>query len=206
MRREPAMTRLPAWHPAAFARRRDVLAARARITRAVRAWFDAAGFTEVDTPALQVCPGMEPHLQPFVTELVAPEGLRRTRYLHTSPEFAMKQLLVAGMDRIYQLCHVFRNAERAATHAPEFAMLEWYRAGAGLADLVADCASLLRVACAAAGTDRLAWRGRVCDPAAEPEVLPVAVAFRRHCGIDLLATAPDPHAPDIEAVQWLPVE
>jgi lysyl-tRNA synthetase class 2 len=197
MRGEPAMSRLPPWNPAVFAARRPYLEARARIAGAIRAWFDAAGFVEVETPALQLSPGMEPHLKAFSTMLQTPEGERTLRHLHTSPEFAMKKLLVAGMTRIYQLAHVFRNAERGATHAPEFAMLEWYRAGGGLADLVQDCAALLRAACAAAGSGTLSFRGRVCDPFVPFEILPVADAFRRHCGFDLLATAPDPADPDL---------
>jgi lysyl-tRNA synthetase class 2 len=76
-------------------------------------------------------------------------------------------------------------------------MLEWYRAGAGYTTLMADCAALLRLACRLAGTVDLAFRGHSCDPAAEPEILSVAAAFERHCGIDLLATAPDPAHPDL---------
>ncbi len=96
--------------------------------------FRGAGFVEVDTPALQVSPGLEPHLKAFATELHDPrDGRTLRRYLHTSPEFAMKKLLAAGMPRIWQLAHVFRDGERSATHHPEFSMLEWYRAGAVVA-------------------------------------------------------------------------
>jgi lysyl-tRNA synthetase class 2 len=184
------------WHPDAFATRRPFLEGRARIMGAVRTWFAEAGFVEVDTPALQVSPGLEPHLKAFATLLETPEGETLQRYLHTSPEFAMKKLLAAGMERIYQLGHVFRNGERAGTHSPEFTMLEWYRAGADYTRLMGDCAALLRLACATAGTAELIFRDRRCDPATEPELLTVAAAFERHCGIDLLATAPDPARPD----------
>src|SRR5271170_1299510 len=119
------------WLPERFARQRPFLLGRARILAALRRWFAEAGFTEVDTPALQVSPGLEPHLKAFATLLETPEGEKRTRYLHTSPEFTMKKLLAAGMERIYQLGHVFRNGERAGTHSPEFTMLEWYRVGSG---------------------------------------------------------------------------
>ncbi|HLY57549.1 MAG TPA: EF-P lysine aminoacylase EpmA [Stellaceae bacterium] len=191
------MNGLPAWHPESLGHRRRFLDARARITSAVRDWFAGEGFTEVDTPALQVSPCMEPHLQAFATMLETPEGERVPRYLHTSPEFAMKKLLVGGMERIYQLGHVFRNRERAAAHAPEFTMLEWYRAGAPLAALVDDCAALLWLACTAAGTSTLAFGEHACDPTAPVEILTVAEAFQLHCGIDLLATAPDPAQPDL---------
>jgi elongation factor P--(R)-beta-lysine ligase len=176
------------WQPERFAVRRPFLEARARIVKALRRWFDAAGFIEVDTPALQISPGLEPHLKAFATWLETPEGEKRLRYLHTSPEFTMKKLLVAGMDRIYQLGHVFRNGERAGTHSPEFTMAEWYRAGAPYQALMADCAALLQVAARAAGTVEFRFRGRVCDPFRPYEILTVPDAFHRYCGIDLLAT------------------
>ncbi len=187
----------PFWDPAAHARRRPYLAARARVLGALRALFDAQGFNEVETPALQVSPGLEVHLRAFATELNEPfgQGTRRM-YLHTSPEFAMKKLLAAGEEKIFQFARVFRDGERGPTHHPEFAMLEWYRAGASLADLASDCAAILAAAQSAAGGGPLRWRGATCDGNAEIEVLSVAQAFGKFCGIDILATAPDPAAPD----------
>jgi lysyl-tRNA synthetase class 2 len=187
----------PWWRPDRFALRRAYLERRAALTQATRAFFAEQGFVEVETPALQVSPGLEPHLVAFATDLVAPGGARRRLYLHTSPEFAMKKLLVAGLPRIFQLARVFRNAERASTHHPEFTMLEWYRAGQDYNALMSDCEALLR-AVAAQGVDRLLWRGHDCDPAAPCERLTVAEAFRRHTGIDILATAPDPRAPSLD--------
>ncbi len=198
----------PWWRPDVHGRRRPYLRARAGIAAALRRWFDGHGFIEVDTPALQVSPGLEPHLQAFATELrgagagteAGPVGRRRL-YLHTSPEYAMKKLLAAGWPRIFQLAHAFRNGERGTTHHPEFTMLEWYRAGAGYHDLIADCRGLLQAALAAAsalaGRTRLTWRGLEADPFAPWPVVTVAEAFRRWAGIDLLATAPDPAAPDV---------
>lgn len=193
--------RAPWWRPDVYARKRHHVEARARVVAALRAAFAARGFVEVDTPALQVSPGMEPHLQAFETELRGPHPDHRRRlYLHTSPEFAMKKLLVAGVPRIYQLAHTFRNGERSSTHHPEFTMLEWYRAGEGLEALIDDCRALLQAALAAAGRPGLTWRGGTCDPHADWQVLTVAEAFDRHAGIDLLATAPDPAAPSVDAL------
>jgi lysyl-tRNA synthetase class 2 len=197
MQAGPGVSGIPAWEPAGFAARRPHLVARARIMRSFRDWFDGAGFTEVDTPALQVSPGMEPHLKAFSTLLETPEGERQIRHLHTSPEFAMKKLLVAGMERIYQLAHVFRNGERSRTHSPEFTMLEWYRAGSGTEALIDDATALLRLACATSGAAQLRFGDRRCDPFARPEILTVADAFQQYCAIDLLATAPDPTDPDL---------
>jgi lysyl-tRNA synthetase class 2 len=192
------MARTPWWRPDRHEARRANLAARARIMRALRDWFHAEGFVEVETPALQVSPGLEPHLVAFATELRAPGGVAATMRLHTSPEFAMKKLLAAGETRIFQLARVFRNAERSATHHPEFTMLEWYRAGTDYRALMDDCAAILRVVADAARVDALRWRDARCDPRATPERLSVADAFRRDAGIDLLATAPDPRAPALD--------
>src|SRR5436309_11305126 len=187
----------PWWRPDRFALRHDKLMARSRVLAAVREFFGESGFVEVETPALQVSPGLEPHLRAFgVVPHVLFEGKAQPRFLHTSPEFAMKKLLAAGLPRIWQLAHVFRDEERSATHHPEFSMLEWYRAGAGYEMLMADCEALLRRAQRAAGTAVLTWQGATADANQPFERLSVADAFKRHCGIDLLATAPDPGRPD----------
>ncbi|HEY3912621.1 MAG TPA: EF-P lysine aminoacylase EpmA [Stellaceae bacterium] len=185
------------WRPERFVGRRGRLQQRGRMLSAVREFFAARDFVEVDTPALQVSPGLEPHLQAFATDFADPRnGRTARRYLHTSPEFAMKKLLVAGMPRIWQLAHVFRNGERGAAHHPEFSMLEWYRAGASWRELIPDCTRLLRACQEAAGATALTWRGKAADARLPWCQISVADAFRQHCGIDLLATAPDPLRPD----------
>ena len=186
------------WRPDRFARKREHLAARSRITAATRAFFAARDFAEVETPALQVSPGLEPHLMAFATSLDEPGEETRTRYLHTSPEFAMKKLLVAGVPRLFQLARVFRNGERGVTHHPEFTMLEWYRTHASYRDLMDDCEALLGDALRAAGGSAFRWRGRSADPTGPWQRLSVVEAFQRWCGIDVLATAPDPERPSLE--------
>lgn len=169
--------------------------------RALRQVFDEMGFVEVDTPALQISPGMEPHLQSFQTELVGPHPDDRCRlHLHTSPEFAMKKLLVAGEPKIYQLAHVFRNGERSQTHSPEFTMLEWYRAGEGYRLLIDDCIRLVRAAAMATNRPLFERSGMVCDPFQPWQILTVADAFHNHAGIDLLACYDGSHEPDPTAL------
>jgi lysyl-tRNA synthetase class 2 len=185
----------PWWDRDAHADRRPFLLARGRIQGAVRAWFGAQGFVEVEAGALQVSPGNETHLHAFATELVDPDGARRPLYLHTSPEFACKKLLAAGEERIFTFAPVFRNRERGSLHHPVFTMLEWYRAGEPYERLMEDCALLLRIAAEAAGSPTLRYGRRAADPLAPPERLTVAEAFGRHAGIDLLATLGD-CAPD----------
>jgi lysyl-tRNA synthetase class 2 len=153
---------------------------------ALREWFGAQGFVEVEPAALQFSPGNETHLHGFSTELIAGDGARAPAYLHTSPEFAMKKLLAAGETRIFALPRVFRNRERTALHAPEFTMLEWYRVGEGLDALMRDCSAVVRVAAEAAAATQFRFRGREADPFAEPERLSVREAFLRHAGVDVL--------------------
>lgn len=178
----------PWWTPHVHADRRPFLMARGRITEAVRRWFRAQDFVEVETAALQVSPGNETHLHAFSTELQDPAGARAQVYLHTSPEFACKRLLAAGEHNIFTFARVFRNRERGALHHPEFTMLEWYRAQAPYERLMDDCAALLAVAAEAAGTRRFFFRDRSCDPRTEPDRVSVASAFDRFAGVDLLST------------------
>ncbi len=189
----------PFWAPHVHADRRPALLARGRIVAALRAWFAARDFIEVETGALQVSPGNETHLHAFATTLAAPGGTSSRLYLRTSPEFACKKLLAAGERRIVEFAKVFRNRERGALHHPEFTLVEWYRAGEPYGTLMADCAAILAVAAEAAGTKHLSFRGRSADAFAEPERLTVAEAFMRFAGIDLLATLPGGEA-DREAL------
>src|SRR6185437_11965505 len=120
--------RPPFWNPSAYADRRPFLLARGRITAALRTWFAARDFIEVETATLQVSPGNETHLHAFASDLIGPGGERKTLYLRTSPELACKKLLSAGEKRIFDFARVFRNRERGPLHHPEFTLLEWYRA------------------------------------------------------------------------------
>jgi len=117
---------------------------RGRVIRAIRAFFDAQAFEEVETPLLVAAPGMEPYLDVFETRLATPRGVASRAFLTTSPEYAMKKLLVAGLPRIYQICKSFRNGEEISRgHNPEFTILEWYRAHADYQAIMADCERLL---------------------------------------------------------------
>src|SRR4029077_2362103 len=125
--------------------RSPALIQRGRIKAAARAWFEGQGFTEVECGALAVSPGNEAHLHAFATEAIETGGARRTLYLHTSPEFASKKLLAAGETRIFDFARVFRNRERGILHAPEFTMLEWYRANEDYDTVIADSVGLVRL-------------------------------------------------------------
>lgn len=198
----------PWWHPELYARRRPNLLLRQAALAALRSGFAGLGFVEVETPALQVSPGLEPHLKAFATQLENPDGSTRLLYLHTSPEFAMKKLLAAGESRLFQLAPVFRNGERATTHHPAFLMLEWYRAStddgkpADYRAIMQDCETLLRGIALATGQSVLRWQDWTADVMQPWQYLTVHEAFQRFAGLDLAACiGADPLQPDLAAMR-----
>jgi len=119
-------------------RRRDAALA------ALRAFFRGRGFLEVDTPMLVPGPGLEPHIDPLeVMVRTSLDGAPTKRWLHTSPELALKRVMAEGAERVFQVARVFRDGERTLRHLPEFTMVEWYRAREGLSALVEDVRLLL---------------------------------------------------------------
>lgn len=176
------------WHPDKFDQRREALKLRGQGIRALRSFFDARGFSEVETPVLQVMGSADPHIHAFETQAINPDLTKGALMgLHTSPEIAMKKLLVAGAGDIYQICKVFRNGEGSSWHACEFTMLEWYRVGADYTALMDDCAALLQEVAQACDVKAYRKGEVVCDPFLELERLSVAEAFERYAGIDLWA-------------------
>jgi len=117
------------------------LRARARILEEIRRFFRVRRFLEVDPPAAQRYPNIDPHIFPVRFE--GPAGDAAGFFLHTSPEPAMKKLLAAGSGDIFFLGKVYRDREGSPLHAPEFTMLEWYRAGGGAGDLMRDVEELV---------------------------------------------------------------
>jgi elongation factor P--(R)-beta-lysine ligase len=180
----------PFWNLGRYGERRGWLVARAGVSTFVRRWFAIKGFIEVQPAALQASPGNETHLHGFKTALILPDGSLHDAYLHTSPEFAMKKLLAAGERQIFALTSVFRNRERTALHAPEFVMLEWYRAYTPLERLIEDCVAVVALAAHIAGTKGFVYRGREANPFDPPERLTVRDAFRRYAGVDIYDSLP----------------
>jgi lysyl-tRNA synthetase class 2 len=193
----------PWFSPGRHQDRRGFLLARNGIITAVRRWFARRRFLEVDVPALALSPGNEAHLHAFSTDLIANDGTRHRRYLHTSPEFACKKLLAAGETRIFSLGHVFRNRERTPTHAPEFTMLEWYRANAAYRAIIEDTLALVRLAAESSGHSLWHWRERTCEVHAEAEWLTVNAAFKKYADVDLLETLRADGTPDRDALAAL---
>ncbi len=157
------------WRPtatvAALRRRADAL-------RFTREFFASRGVLEVETPAMVNAAVSDINLGSVRTQV---PGRDAPMFLHTSPEYAMKRLLAAGSGDIYQVCHVYRGAERGRQHNPEFTMLEWYRLGFSLDDLMDEVAALVRgLLGAELPVEKMSYREAVV----------------RHCGLDPL-DAPD---------------
>lgn len=93
----------------------------------IRNYFTEQGFLDVLTPPAVENPGMEVHIHPFQLHSVHKNKLRPL-YLHTSPEFCMKELLSEGLDKIFTISYCFRDEPDSPIHRSQFVMLEWYRA------------------------------------------------------------------------------
>jgi lysyl-tRNA synthetase class 2 len=160
------------WRPTAPP---GALRARAAMLARIRAHFAAAGVLEVETPTLSRGAVTDVHLASVPAEVA---GLGRM-YLHTSPEYAMKRLLAAGIGDCYQVCRVYRDGEAGRWHNPEFTLVEWYRVGLDAAALMDDVEALVRHALAPhrelAPFERVTYRE----------------AVRRHGGVDPLAARPE---------------
>ncbi|MDR0781656.1 MAG: EF-P lysine aminoacylase GenX [Pseudomonadales bacterium] len=156
------------WRPTASL---AALAARDDLNRLIRNFFQRRAVLEVETPLMSRGSGTDPQLAPIVARYgVGPGSVGEPRYLQTSPEFAMKRLLAAGSGPIYQLGKAFRDGESGPRHNPEFTLLEWYRPGFTLEQLMEEVAALVREALALAA-----------DPIAR---VSYAALFQREFGLD----------------------
>lgn len=151
------------WRPAASL---DMLRRRAALLGRIRAFFEARGVLEVDTPLLGPAPSSDPQQQ--CLEVTLPGGARR--FLQPSPEYAMKRLLAAGSGCIYQICKAFRAGEEGPRHRTEFTLVEWYRVGFDYRALIDEVAAL------------------VCGLLGRPpaQTFSYGELFERHAGLDPL--------------------
>lgn len=147
---------------------------RAAMLEQARSFFRSRGVLEVDTPALSRFTTSDPNID----SLRVAGPLEATRYLQTSPESFMKRLLADGYPDIYAICRVFRDGESGSLHQPEFTMVEWYRHGFGLGEMIDETVAF------------------IADVLQRPELtdtvrLEYVTAFRRFAGIDPLTASLD---------------
>lgn len=161
------------WRPGAGL---DALRARAAMLADLRRYFAQAGVLEVETPLVGSTAGTDPALEPLMvryTGPVYPQGAKL--YLQTSPEFGMKRLLAAGSGPIYQICKAFRDGEAGRLHNPEFSLLEWYRPGFDLVQLMDELAGVVRMA--------------LLQPDLESVRISYADLFASMLGVDVVASS-----------------
>jgi lysyl-tRNA synthetase class 2 len=134
-------SKVPDWKPSCSL---EAIKARAEVYASIRAFFYSHDILEVETPLLSKSTATDPFLDSIQVNLSISTGLPAQAYfLHTSPEFPMKRLLASGSGPIYQLCKTFRNAETGHRHNPEFTMLEWYRPGFDMNQLMLEVNELV---------------------------------------------------------------
>ncbi len=166
---------------------------REKVIDGIRNFFKTQNFREVETPSLVQRPSTETYLEFFDTELAMADGQKRTGYLITSPEYAMKKLLAAGVGNMFQICKSFRNTEGLSSrHNPEFLILEWYRVNADYTDIMNDCEDLLLELLHSVQelrhlpvSDELRYQGQNFNLAKPWVRLSVPDAFQKFAGIDL---------------------
>ena len=170
-------------------RRLKAIRVRTQVEASIREFFLTRDFLETRTPLLVSSPGMETHIRPFAVERLQHFGSGKT-YLPTSPEFAMKRLLVGGLERIFQICSAFREEPRSVTHHPEFTILEWYRAYAGYEDIMRDTEELFEfVAIKLFGKPSLQFASKEISVKAPWPRLKVRDLFLEKVGIELVKCA-----------------
>lgn len=177
--------RQPPSQPLSYARRVAVWDAALSV---VRAHLRGEGLREVSTPVRVVAPAIEPYIDP----IAAPPG-----FLATSPELAMKRLLARGSGPIFQVSHVFRQAERGDRHSEEFHLLEWYRLGGELRALEADVEAIVAAVFVAVGR----------EPPGRWIRADFFALFEQHCGVTLRGDEDDAElharlAPQLRAGVW----
>ena len=151
---------------------------RAKIIQAIRSFFVDRDYLEVETPIRISAPAPEAHID-------AVESGKR--FLQTSPELCMKQLLAAGTRRIFQICKCFRQGERGRLHLPEMTLLEWYRAESDYLGLMNECEDLINTVAGTVGSDEgtLFYQGRNIELAPPWPRISVSEAFEKWSSISL---------------------
>lgn len=170
---------------------------RAALIQALRRFFIINGYLEVDTPIRIPALAPEAYIEP------EPAG---DWFLQTSPELCMKRLLASGIPKLFQICKCFRKNERGRRHLPEFAMLEWYRAGIDYHALMTECEELfgslakkfgrdccVRVGGQKVGLERPWERLRVADAFGRHAPVSVIEALRTNCFDEMLVHHVEPY-------------
>jgi lysyl-tRNA synthetase class 2 len=168
---------------------KEIFWKRAKIIRAIRDFFWQKDFLEVETPEAVGLPGQEPYLEIFDTEVRDDRGKNFSASLITSPEYAMKKLLAAGYQNIFQITKAFRNNESfGGAHNPEFTILEWYRQNASYVNIMKDTEELVCHVLTELGLPKIIeYQGTKIDFSAPWERITVAEAMKKYADVENLS-------------------
>jgi len=159
---------------------------KSRVVECIRNFFRDRSFLEVETPQMVKLPGMEPYLDPFKTTFFDQSGSQTDQYLISSPEYAMKKILVSGEEKIFQICKSFRNKETdSELHNPEFTLLEWYRSYVSYEDIMKDTEELVEyTAVDILDKPTILYKGSIIDVSTPWPRIKVKDLFKRYAKID----------------------
>jgi lysyl-tRNA synthetase class 2 len=162
----------------------DIYTKKHKVIKAIREYFEKTGSTEVFTPIINRFPNLDPNIFPVELQVENSSGEKIKAYLHTSPEYNMKKILSQIKKDIHQITHVFRNYEGSKIHTIEFMMLEWYRVGKDLRQLMEDTKNILiQSALSIFNNTEILFRGKKYD-LSKWEKITVQEAFYRYTGTD----------------------
>lgn len=172
------------------------LGLRARSINAIRQFFTANGYLEVDTPVRIPAPAPERHIDAETSG---------DWFLQTSPELCMKRLLAAGYERIFQICKCFRAGERGAKHLPEMTLLEWYTAGEDYTHMMDQCEALIGFTLGQLNRGRrIFYQNQAVDLSPPWDRLTVSEAFARFGSISMEAALESNRFDDVMGLEIEP--
>jgi len=193
------------WKPQNFLKKIDNLKKREKILTLIRKFFHSENFMEVDTPILQISPGIDTHIHVFKTTMKDPLTEEyHDFYLNTSPEFAMKKLLATKTDemsKIFQITKAFRNENISKRHLPEFTILEWYRTKSSYIDLMNDCENLIKGIATKLNIFDVQFENYKCNLNCEWEKISIDEAFKKYAGFDISDAIDNPENPSTDAIK-----
>jgi lysyl-tRNA synthetase class 2 len=176
---------------------------RTAVVRHVRAFYDARGFVEVETPILQPIFGGG-YARPFTTHY---NEIDADMYLRIATELYLKRLLVGGLERVYEIGKVFRNESVSFKHAPESTMLETYEAYVDYLDVMTQVQEMVRtVALASIGTTSVTFRGHQIDLGADWRRVTMTELVTEATGVDVTIDSPVDELRELALSRGLNVE
>ncbi len=159
---------------------------RIKIVRLIREFFWSQGFVEAETPLALRFASQEPYLHFFPVMVTHATGDEYRFYLRTSPEFALKKLLAAGWNKVFEIGKCFRNHEDfGGTHNPEFTMIEWYRAPGTYQNFMDDMEELFKFVGKELLIETLRYKDKEIKVNQTWERMSMKEVWEKYVGVDL---------------------